>query len=448
MHLQRLTIKLIERDRIMAKKNTSFWKKFKWGSLLPVGITILVLLICYFIVIKPVANGGLDHSFGMFSIVLIIVHLLAVLFLAPQGGHSASPELNQMLKIFDQVSTGDLTGAEKLGQMKVQSPLIGKIKDSFQSIINVFKAVVEGMKDESQRLGKMSQDLTKTTTQAKDSISSVKETMSTIADSASSQAAEAEQTSNDMKELGSKIEKIHTEIERMNGYADTSRQSNQKNSKLMVDVSQSWETERQSQSELVKEMNDMNKNVQSIGKIVHLINDISEQTNLLALNASIEAARAGDAGKGFAIVAEEIRNLAEQSGQSAKNITEIIEAIRNQSEQMVTALNDSYSSSEKQTETINNAIDSSKEISEIVEKFVESIETVKAHINGISKEKDLVAKSVNSISSSITETSAGTEEVTASIEEFYQGLEQFEKNVKEVSQSAEIFKFQVENFKI
>lgn len=432
----------------MAKKNTSFGKKFKWGLLIPVGITIVVLLICYFAVIKPVGNTGLNHSFEIFSIVLIIIHLLFALFVTSKAVQSAGPEMQQMMRVFDQVSNGDLAGAEELSQLKIKNPIIVKIKDSFQTIINVFKAVIVGMKDESQRLGKMSEDLTKTTSKTKSSVGNIKDTMSTIADSASSQAAEAEQTSNDMKELGGKIEKIHAEIERMNGYADTSRQSNQKNSKLMVDVSQSWQTERDNQSQIVKEMNDMNKNVQSIGKIVHLINDISEQTNLLALNASIEAARAGDAGKGFAIVAEEIRDLAEQSGQSAKNITEIIEAIRHQSEQMVTALNDSYSSSEKQTETLNNAIDSSKEVSEIVKKFVESIETVKSHINGISKEKDLVAKSVNSISHSITETSAGTEEATASIEELYQGLEQFEKNVKEISKSAEIFKFQVENFKI
>ncbi|CAH0417901.1 methyl-accepting chemotaxis protein [Periweissella ghanensis] len=117
-----------------------------------------------------------------------------------------------------------------------------------------------------------------------------------------------------------------------------------------------WKADRDNSNQLIQEMVDMDQDVQSIVKIVSLINDISEQTNLLALNASIEAARAGEAGRGFAIVAEEVRDLAEQSGQSAKSITSIMEAIRTKSEHMVVALNESYSSNTERTTKLDDMV--------------------------------------------------------------------------------------------
>jgi methyl-accepting chemotaxis protein len=432
----------------MKKKIADFSKKIKWETFLPFLVSIVILLICDFTVIRPINNSSLNYRFGIFGWLIVLLFLVIALigsFVIPQKKSSGRKKLTDVV---DKVSAGDLSCAAELDKVDFKDTFLNKLKTSFAEIVNIFKSIIVGMKDESQRLSKMSNTLSQTTSQAKDSIGNVKETMTTIANSSSTQATEAEQTSNDMKELGDKIEKIHQEIDRMNEYANTSRKSNEDNSKVMVTVHDNWEQERKNQGQLVKEMNDMNKDVQNIGKIVHLINDISGQTNLLALNASIEAARAGDAGKGFAIVAEEIRNLAEQSGQSAKSITEIIESIRGKSEQMVKALTGSYSNGEKQTQTINTAIDSSKQISAVVEKFVESIELVNKHINGISEEKNLVSKSVDSISSSIAETSAGTQEVTASIEEFYQNLEELEKTVKEIDKSAGILKFQVSNFKL
>ena len=94
--------------------------------------------------------------------------------------------------------------------------------------------------------------------------------MNAIADATSSQASEAEQTSFDMDELALSIEEIHKEIELMNGYVGQSQSSNVHNSEMMFHVFESWEIERQNQAELVESMNDMNEDVQSIGKIVQL----------------------------------------------------------------------------------------------------------------------------------------------------------------------------------
>ena len=75
---------------------------------------------------------------------------------------------------------------------------------------------------------------------------------------------------------------------------------------------------------------ELERQSEEIGKIVHAVTRIADQTNLLALNAAIEAARAGEHGKGFAVVADEVRNLAEISEKSARGIQEVVNEIQNQ----------------------------------------------------------------------------------------------------------------------
>ena len=86
---------------------------------------------------------------------------------------------------------------------------------------------------------------------------------------------------------------------------------------------------------MTQSMDELKKSSGEISKIIKVIDDIAFQTNMLALNAAVEAARAGDAGQGFAVVAEEVRNLAQKSAQAAKNTTEIIDKNIELSEQGV-----------------------------------------------------------------------------------------------------------------
>ena len=192
----------------------------------------------------------------------------------------------------------------------------------------------------------------------------------------------------------------------------------------------------------------MNKDIQNIGNIVSLINDISEQTNLLALNASIEAARAGEAGKGFAIVAEEVRSLAEQSGNSTKSIREIIEQIRNKSERITSDLNAAYDNGEEQNEELGQAMVASRDISDIVYEFAQGIKEMQTSIQGVVDVKDRVTDAYMNIAEEISQTSAGTQQVAASFEDVRDLISEFEKSVDELQEAADIKKLQQEAFKL
>lgn len=432
----------------MGKKVLNFIKKLKLRPLIPAGVTALILIACYFFIVRGTGDTQATNNFIVFGVVVVVIYAIAneILTLITNGAFYT--EMKNLQKILDAVSSGDMSQLDKIRSSSDDNPIIAKVKDGFHGVINAFVAMIIGIKEESGHMNDIAGTLATMSKKSSTAIENIRSTMNNIADASTSQTTEAEQTASDMQKLSSNIEEIHKEVGRMSGYAEKAKESNTKNTDMMVHVSESWEQERNGQSEIVEEMDNMNKDIQNIGNIVQLINDISEQTNLLALNASIEAARAGEAGRGFAIVAEEVRTLAEESGKSAKNIRDIIEVIRGKSEHMTTALNDSYTSGEKQTENVNKAIDSTKEISGMVEKFVESIQAIEKHIVGVVEEKDTVTQSVENITSAISETSAGTQEATANVEEFYNIVKKFESSVKDIEDIASVLKFQVDSFKV
>lgn len=412
----------------------------------PLGLTALIIAAGYFFVLRGSGVNVPMKRFVIFAVALLVAHALFILILKNKQSAINRGEINDILARLEKMQEGDLseTIEDVVGSTSADT---AELVNKLDGLINTFKAVLIGMKEESGRLSEMSTQLSGVSRDANHSIENIRVTMDTIATAASSEAADSESTLNDINELSTNIESLYSEVKKMDSYAEKSQQSNIRNSELMFQVYESWEMERQNQSNLVASMQDMNNDIQSIGQIVRLINDISEQTNLLALNASIEAARAGEAGHGFAIVAEEVRTLAEQSGQSTKNIRDIIDVIRQKSERMSTEITKSFDKGAERTQTLNQAIDSSNEVMDIVESFINSIRSIEAYISNIVEEKDRVQQSMQNVSSMIMETSGGTQEVHSNLEDFSLLIAEFERNTQEIETMAMILKFQVENFK-
>ncbi|MFZ0523991.1 MAG: methyl-accepting chemotaxis protein [Candidatus Acidiferrales bacterium] len=171
-----------------------------------------------------------------------------------------------------------------------------------------------------------------------------------------------------------------------------------------------------------KRVQELGKSSNQIGEIISVIDDIADQTNLLALNAAIEAARAGEQGRGFAVVADEVRKLAERTSKATKEITQMIQNI--------------------QTET-HSAVEAMQAGTKLVELGVESTTQAGDSLHEIIKTSELVGDMILLIASASTEQSSASEEININIEQIAQiaqetaaGSQESAKAVHELSKLA------------
>lgn len=230
-----------------------------------------------------------------------------------------------------------------------------------------------------------------------------------------------EQTAQIQSAVGSVNEMSHT-IEQMAENAGAATQASLKATQAAVKGGQSV-------AETIKGMQRIRAAVQTTGKkikglgersleigaIIEVINEIATQTNLLALNAAIEAARAGEQGKGFAVVADEVRKLAERAGRATKDITSLIKGIQVETSEAVTVMEDGTREVEDGTKLADQAGAALREIEQIVKQTSGLVTQITTAAQDQVKVSEGVASSMDAISRLTQETTVGVRDTVETI---------------------------------
>ncbi|MCM3740262.1 methyl-accepting chemotaxis protein [Oceanobacillus luteolus] len=373
------------------------------------------------------------------GIVLIVAIIAAVLV-----ANRLIKPIKKLQSSMQKVEAGDLTATIILNR----EDEIGQLSKSFNHMVSEMRKVIDRISFSSNKVSDAAQNLVASSEENSASAYEVARTMEEIAAGASNQADLTEQNAKAFGELSQMINEIKDKNEQMYEKArDMDRLSSSGIETIQSLAARSAETSQVSE-EVVGAIEQLNEKSTNIHSIVDKISTIASQTNLLALNASIEAARAGEHGHGFAVVANEVGKLAEQTTNALKDVAAIISEMQEMTKESVELVKHTMQLFEQQTESVGDTGQAFLAISNSVKENNDMTEQIVKLTNAIvDMEKALVANTKDYASIS-EETAAGTEEISASVEQQTASMEQLTNLATELESIANTMQKEINNFKI
>ncbi|MCX8030081.1 MAG: methyl-accepting chemotaxis protein [Thermodesulfovibrionales bacterium] len=344
-----------------------------------------------------------DSDYRQSIIIMIISSIISFIILAFSTiilTKSISNPLTKCTSVAESISEGDLTKKLEVDQNRISKDEVGKLtlatsimSEKIKGMLSELKITADTLASASQQLSASSEQMSRgvaeqsgRASQIATSSTEMSQTVIDIAKNASSIAASAVDTAKIAKSGQEIVDKAVSEVKAI----------------------------AQTVSESAGLMTSLGEKSKQIGDIVNVIKDIADQTNLLALNAAIEAARAGEQGRGFAVVADEVRKLAEKTSKATSEIATMISAIQNEVQKAVNSMNEGTKRVEIGVEYSSNAGKALNDIVKSVDNLQSMVQQIASATEEMSSVSEQISNDIETIANVSKETSTASEQIAQS----------------------------------
>ncbi|CAM3741553.1 MULTISPECIES: methyl-accepting chemotaxis protein [Pseudoalteromonas] len=322
-------------------------------------------------------------------------------------------EVNRVLNI---VASGDMT--QRLDDTAKDE--FGELSRSCNTLISSLRELITGIISRSTQLAAASEETSTITTESSQAIKNQQAQVEQAATATTEMSSTSHGVSNSAHQALQEIKNADKEAERVKGISHENKHTIEQLAREVDEAS--------------RVINKLHQDSASIGSILDVIRGIAEQTNLLALNAAIEAARAGEQGRGFAVVADEVRSLASKTQESTQEIQAMIESLQAGAEEAVGAM----SKGKQQAESCVTQSDLANEALNSITAAVSQAHDVSEEIANAANEQQQVAQEI----------SERLESIVTIAEQTAEGASQTSISSSEVAKLAEELRLSVEQFKV
>jgi len=364
------------------------------------------------------ATGGvvniLAASFGLLSLASLVM-LGMVNINETKSRARKSEEENRrnqeaILRLMDEL--GELAEGNLTINASVTEDITGAVADSINYTVEELRTLVRGINNATLQMDKAAND--------------AGQISETLQEAARRQTREVEETSAAVVELAQSVQQVSNNAAESARVAEQSLAAAEKGQQAVANAIASMNTLREQIQETSKRIKRLGESSQEIGEIVELISDITEQTNVLALNAAIQAASAGEAGRGFSVVAEEVQRLAERSADATKQIAAIVKTIQSDTQDTVAAMEISTQGVVEGAKLSDAAGQTLAEIGDVSKKLATLIADISSATQMQAESTSRVAETMQDIKAISAQTAEGTQMTAESIG----GLKQLAQELK------------------